>query len=597
MINASGEAADKMAEFKWVWGLIKKYRLRFFTALSLVAIVNILAMVSPYVYGQIVDRVIKGGQTEILLTFALILAVSTLLKSVLRYIYLYLFEYVSQSVAYTARESIFKRVQELDFEFFDKTKTGDIMARMTGDLDAVRHFTAHVIYSVFLNVITFITVIIILLSINVTFTLILLCISPFIAIAAYKLSRSVKPAFSAIREQFSKLNSVVQENISGNRVIKAFAKEDYEVYKFSRENAGFQDRNIEAARIWEKYLPVLDSLAGSLSVVIIFVGGIMVIRGNITLGELVMFNSFTWALNGPMRMVGWLINDIQRFAASAEKITTVLGRTPRIRNNEIAISGKKLDGYVEFKDVSFSYGTVRVLESISFKAFPGQTVAIIGPTGAGKSTLVSLISRFYDCTKGKLLIDGRDIKDYDLKQLRGNIAAAMQDIFLFSETIEGNIAYGVPDASLERVVRSAEMAGADEFISEFKDGYDTIIGERGVGLSGGQKQRIALARALVKDPSIIILDDTTSSVDIETEHGIQKSLREFCSNKTTFIIAHRISSVKNADLILVLNSGRIVERGTHEELLAMKGYYHSVFVNQYGDFEKANEINEVQNAV
>lgn len=586
-----------MAEFKWVWGLIKKYRLRFFTAFSLVAIVNILAMVNPYVYGRIVDGVVRGGQREMLLTFALILAAGTLLRSVFRYIYLYLFEYVSQGVTYTARESIFKRVQELDFEFFDKTKTGDIMARMTGDLDAVRHFTSHVIYSAFLNVITFITVIIILLSINGTFTLTLLCISPFIGIAAYKLSRRVKPAFSAIREQFSRLNSVVQENISGNRVIKAFAKEDYEVYKFSRENAGFRDRNMEAARIWEKYLPILDSLAGSLSVVIIFVGGVMAVRGNITLGELVMFNSYTWALNGPMRMVGWLINDIQRFAASAEKITTLLGRTPRIRNNEIAVSGKKPEGYVEFRDVSFSYGTARILDGISFKAFPGQTVAIIGPTGAGKSTLVGLISRFYDCNKGKILIDGRDIRDYDLKQLRGNIAVAMQDIFLFSETIEGNIAYGVPDASVETVERSAEMAGAGEFIREFKDGYDTIIGERGVGLSGGQKQRIALARALVKDPSIIILDDTTSSVDIETEHAIQKSLREFCRSKTTFIIAHRISSVKNADLILVLDSGRIIERGAHEELLAMKGYYHSVFMNQYGDFEKAKGANEARNAV
>ena len=586
-----------MTEFKWVWGLIRKYKLRFFIALTLVAAVNILAMVNPYVYGLMVDRVIKDGQTEILLTLIVIIMGSTFLKSLFRYFYLNMFEYVSQSVAYKARKAIYKRVQELDFEFFDTTKTGDIMARMTGDLEAVRHFTANVIYSVFLNIITLITVIIILFSINMTFTLILLGITPLIGIVAYKLSCKVKPAFSAIREQFSRLNSVVQENISGNRVIKAFAKEDYEVYKFSRENAGFKDRNIEAARIWEKYLPVLDSLAGSLSVVIIFVGGIMVIKENITLGELVMFNSFTWALNGPMRMIGWLINDIQRFAASAEKITALLGRTPKIKDNEVAISGKKLEGYVEFKDVNFSYGNTRVLEGISFKASPGQTVAVIGPTGSGKSTLVSLISRFYDCTKGKLLIDGRDIKDYELKQLRGSIAVAMQDIFLFSDTIEGNIAYGVPDTSIEKVKWAAKMADADGFITSLSEGYDTIIGERGVGLSGGQKQRIALARALVKDPSIIILDDTTSSVDIETEHRIQQSIRESCRNKTAFIIAHRISSVKNSDLILVLNSGRIVERGTHDELLALKGYYHSVFMNQYGDFDKKNLIRQAEEAV
>ncbi len=577
-----------MAEFKWVWGFLKKYKWTFFTAMLFVVILTLLNMVNPYVQGVIVDRVIKGGNTEILLKLSVIMIGTTVLKSIFRYVYLNMFEYVSQSVTFNARKAIFQRVQELDFEFFDNTKTGDIMARMTGDLEAVRHFTSNVIYSLFLHLITFIAVMIMLFSINVTFTLILLCVTPFIGILTFKLAGKVKPAFSAIREQFSRLNSVVQENISGNRVIKAFAKEDYEIYKFSQENAGFKDRNIEAAGIWEKYLPVLDSLAGALSIVIIFVGGIMVIREDITLGQLVTFNSFIWALNNPMRMAGWLINDTQRFAASAEKIMLVLNREPRIKSKEQAISGKRLDGRVEFQDVSFHYGSVRVLENISFKTFPGQTVAIIGPTGSGKSTLVSLISRFYDCTAGKLLIDGRDIKDYELRQLRENISVAMQDIFLFSETIEGNIAYGVSEASFDKVRWAAEMAGAHGFIQDFHEGYDTIIGERGVGLSGGQKQRIALARALLKNPSIIILDDTTSSVDIETEHEIQQSLQEFYSDKTAFVIAHRISAVRNADQILVLDSGRIVERGTHEELLKQKGYYYSVFVNQYGDFDKTN---------
>lgn len=575
-----------MNEFKWIWGYLKKYRLMFFTALGFVMVFNLLNMVNPLVQGQIVDKVVKGGQTGILLTLAGIMVGTTVIKSVFRYAFLYMFEYVSQGVVYNARESIFKRVQELDFEFFDTTKTGDIMARMTGDLEAVRHFTAFVIYSIFMNIITFLSVMIILFSINTTFTLILLCVAPFIGILTWKLAGKVKPAFSAIREQFSRLNSTVQESISGNRVIKAFAKEDYEIYKFSRENAGFRDRNIEAAKIWERYLPILDSLAGILSVVIILVGGVMVIRRNITLGQLVTFNSFIWALNNPMRMAGWLINDAQRFAASAEKIMMLLGREPKIKSKDLAVSKEKLEGRVEFKDVSFSYGSAHVLENISFKAFPGQTIAIVGPTGSGKSTLVNLISRFYDCTKGKILIDGRDIKDYDVRQLRERISVAMQDIFLFSDTIEGNIAYGVPEVSVGKVEWAAEMADAHEFIKGFSEGYDTIIGERGVGLSGGQKQRIALARALIKEPSIIILDDTTSSVDIETEHAIHKTLADFYSDRTAFIIAHRISSVKNADLILVLGSGRIIERGTHEELLAMKGYYHSVFLNQYGDFDK-----------
>jgi len=575
-----------MAEFKWIWGYIRKYRLVFFTALAMVLAVNLLNMINPRVQGIIVDEVINGGKTNLLIKLVLIMIGSTVLKSVLRYIYLLMFETVSQKVVFNARKSVFKRVQELDFEFFDRTKTGDIMARLTGDLEAVRHFTAYVIYSVFMHAVTFILVIAILFSINALFTLILLAVTPITGVLAVKLSYRVKPAFSAIREQFSRLNSVVQENISGNRVVKAFAREDYEIYKFSRENAGFRDSNIEASRIWERYLPVLDSLAGLLSVIIIVVGGIMVISDQITLGELVTFNSFVWALNNPMRMVGWLINDTQRFVASAEKIMMLLEREPKIKISESAVATNRIAGRVEFRDVSFGYGKDLVLRDISFKAYPGQTVAVIGPTGSGKSTLVSLISRFYDCTGGTILIDGKDIREYDLKSLRESIAVAMQDIFLFSDTIEGNIAYGVPEATAEKVEWAAEMACANGFIKEFTEGYDTIIGERGVGLSGGQKQRIALARALVKEPSIIILDDTTSSVDIETEHKIQRNLKEFCRNRTAFIIAHRISSVKNADLILVLDEGKIVERGTHEELLSLKGQYYSVFLNQYGDFDK-----------
>lgn len=578
-----------MAEFKWVWSFISKYRSVFFTALSLVVLVNLMNMVNPYIQGMIVDRVIKSGQTGLLLRLVLIMIITTVSKSVFRYVYLYMFEYVSQNVVFNTRKSIFKRVQELDFEFFDRIKTGDVMARLTGDLEAVRHFSAYVIYSLFMHTMTFLTVVAILFYINAVFTLILLALTPITGIFAFKLAQRVKPAFSAIREQFSRLNSVVQENISGNRVIKAFAKEDYEIYKFSRENAGFMERNIEAAKLWEKYLPLLDAIAGSLSVVTILAGGIMVISGNITLGQLVTFNSFIWALNNPMRMVGWLINDTQRFAASAEKIMLLLDREPKIKSREDAVSGRKIEGMIEFRDVSFGYGETSVLRDISFKAHPGQTVAIIGATGSGKSTLVSLISRFYDCTKGKILIDGRDIRDYELRELRENIAVAMQDIFLFSETIEGNIAYGVPEVSVDKVKWAAEMAGAHEFISEFPEGYDTIVGERGVGLSGGQKQRIALARALIRDPAIIILDDTTSSVDIETEHTIHRSLREFSKGKTAFIIAHRISSVRNADLILVLDSGRIAERGTHEELLALNGYYGNIFLNQYGDFDKSFE--------
>ena len=574
-----------MREFKWVWGLMRKYRGIFFAALGLVFVHGLLSMINAPVQGKIVDEVIINGQIEKLLTLVLIMIGSTVLRAILRYTYLNMFEHVSQNVVYNARRDVFRKVQELDFDFFDRTKTGDIMARMTGDLEAVRHFTAYVMYSIFQHAVMFILVITFLFAINTTFTLILLAITPITGILAVRLTSKVKPAFSAIREQFSRLNSVVQENISGNRVVKAFAQEDYEIYKFSRENAGFKECNIQAAKIWEKYLPVMDSVAGLLTVIAILAGGIMVITKNITLGELVTFNSFLWALNNPMRMIGWLVNDTQRFATSAEKVMMLLNREPRIKSKDGAVA-EKLEGRVEFRNVCFGYGKEPVLKDISFCAYPGQTVAVVGPTGSGKSTLVSLISRFYDCTHGTVLIDDRDIKDYDVRALRANIAVAMQDIFLFSETIEGNIAYGAPDVSVEKVQWAAEMAGAHDFITEFPEDYDTIIGERGVGLSGGQKQRIALARALVMKAPIIILDDTTSSVDIETEHRIQQNLKNFCKNRTTFIIAHRISSVKHADLILVLENGEIVERGTHSELLSLKGRYYSTFVNQYGDFDK-----------
>lgn len=574
-----------MAELKWIWGFLKRYKYLLLLALFLATVVVLTTLINPYVQGFIVDEVIQNGRTEILLALVAVMAGTTLFRSIVRYIYQYIFEHVSQSTVYNIREEVYKRVQELDFEFFDKTKTGDIMSRMTGDLEAVRHFTAGVILSVYINLLTFITVMVMLFSINYKLTLAVLAIAPIIGYLTYRLAGTVKPAFSAIREQFAKLNSVVQENISGNRVVKAFAKEDYEIIKFSKENEAFKERNLEAARVWEKYHPVLDCLAGVYSVVIILVGGIMVIKGLISLGELVTFNSLIWALNGPMRMVGWLVNDIQRFAASTEKIMLLLKREPRIANLDEPLGKERYMGLVEFKNVSFSYGGEKILQDISFKAKPGQTIAIVGPTGAGKSTLISLICRFYDCTGGEVLIDGINVKDLNLKNLRKNVAVALQDIFLFSDTIEGNIAYGVPDAPMEDIEWAAGIAQAHEFIKNFPEGYDTIIGERGVGLSGGQKQRIALARALVKDPAILILDDTTSSVDIETEQEIQNALKSFYGLKTVFIIAHRISSVRNANMILVLNNGRIIERGTHEELLAKRGYYYSIFMSQYGDFD------------
>ena len=579
-----------MREFKWLWQYLKKYRIKMAVALFIVTVVTAMGLINSYLNGIIVDKVIYNNQIQLLGLIIAILIGTKLIQTMLRYAFQLIFENVSQNILVEIRKSLYNKIQELEFEFFDKTRTGEIMSRMTGDLDAVRHFVAWVIYNIYTNVFMLIFVLIVMFSVNATFTFFMLAVTPAVAYLTIKLSSAVKPAFAEIREQFARLNSVVQENIGGNRVVKAFAREDYEIQKFTCENEKFKEANMKAASIWAKFLPSIEFFSGMLSVVVILIGGIMVINDALTLGQLVTFNGYIWALNVPMRMSGWLINDVQRFSASAEKVMLLLERQPQIVNTESSFSVQRLKGEIEFRNVSFYFGEKPVLSDISFKAKPGQMVGIMGDTGSGKSSLINLIPRFYDCSRGKILIDGRDVKQYDLVSLRKNIGIAMQDVFLFSDTIEANIAYGVTNASLDMVKCAAKLAGAHDFIINMPERYDTIIGERGVGLSGGQRQRVALARAILKNAPILILDDTTSSLDFETENMIQKNLKEYYKDKTAFVIAHRISSLRNADLILVLKDGKIIERGCHQELIDKKGYYYDVYCQQYG--ELTNEIKQ-----
>ncbi|MBK1811363.1 ABC transporter ATP-binding protein [Clostridium sp. YIM B02505] len=574
-----------MGSLKWIWGYLKRYKLKYFIALFMVLIASALNMINPFLSGKIVDKVIGGGDKKILISILLMMIGVSVIKAIDRYIFQMIFEFVSQDVIFKIREDLYKKLLKMDFEYYNNTRTGDLMARMTGDTDAIRHFVAWVVYNVFENLTLFIFAVVMMFTVNVKLTIALILITPIIGFLATKMTKEVGPTFYAIRESFSKLNSVVQENISGNRVVKAFAKERYEIEKFNKANDDYKVKNLKSAKIWEKYLPVLDSLAGVLSVIMMLIGGIMVAHGTMTMGDLVVFNGFIWALNNPMRMAGWLINDFERYVASTYKIRDLLNAEVKIKSQKEKQIVDGIRGDIRFENVSFSYDNEEILKDISFEIKSGQTIGILGPTGAGKSTLVNLICRFYDVTKGKIEIDGVDIRKLDIIKLRDRIAVAMQDIFLFSDTIEGNIAYGRPEATFEQVQRVANVAGAHEFIVNMPEGYDTIIGERGVGLSGGQKQRIALARALLKNPSILILDDTTSSVDMETELKIHKELRSIYKNRTNFIIAHRISSVKSADLILVLDDGKVIERGTHEELLKKRGYYYSVYANQFGDFD------------
>ena len=584
--------------FKWVLGYIKRYRWIMILGLFLVVCTSAMNMVAPYVSGTIVDEVIYNKNTELLIPLIITIIAVTFFRSVLRYCFQMCFEYVSQNSILKIREDIYNNLQKMDFSFYDNTRTGDIMARMTGDIDAVRHFIAWVIFMIFENSLIFIFGVSVMFSINAPFTLLLLVFTPPVAYFARKLSIEVKPAFSGIRIQFSKLNTVVQENISGNRVVKAFAKEDYEIKKFDKENRRFKDKNLRAAGVWGKYLPILESFSGSFNILLILVGGIWVISGKLTMGQLVTFNSLIFAINNPLRMAGWIINDAQRFAASGEKLIELWKAETKIDNVINDIKRENNSGVIEFNNVSFSYnGEEPVLKNINLKVNPGETIGIIGPTGSGKSTLINLLCRFYDCTEGSITMDGVNLKDIELNSLRKSISVTMQDVFLFSDTIEGNIAYGVTDISFEQVVKASKIAGAHDFITKFQEGYDTIIGERGVGLSGGQRQRIALARALAKNPSVLILDDTTSAVDMETEHAIQKSLNTVANDKTTIIIAHRISSVKDADKIIVLEEGNIIEEGNHQQLMDKEGYYYKVYMNQYGNIEKKDEYSKEKRKV
>lgn len=579
-----------MGYIRWFLSFLKKYRVRMIVGLILVFITALLVLINPQISGMIVDEVIEGQHYEKLGILLLIMIGVTLVRSLLRFIFLMCFESSSQGLVYDMREEAYRKLMKEDFNFFNKNRTGDLMSRQTGDMDAVRHMVSHVIYFSFENILVFLMALVMIFSVNVKMALCMLIVLPFTLAVTLSQRRHIKPAFDRVRDCFSSLNAFAQETIAGNRVVKAFAKEDYELEKFDRENDGYRDAQLNAASIWMKYIPMFEILSQCLTIILMIMGGFMVIDGEMTIGNMVTVNGYLWMLNSPLRQAGWIINDLQRFLTAIEKIYKVYTTEPDIKQPEHVVEKRKLKGSVTFDHVNYYTNDDTVLKDISFHVEPGQTVGIIGATGSGKSSLINLICRFYDVNQGSVLVDDIDVRNLDLQTLRGNIGIAMQDVFLFSDTIEGNIAYGNPDCTFEQVQAAAKIANADEFIREMPEGYDTIIGERGVGLSGGQKQRISLARAILKDPSIIILDDTTSAIDMETESMIQNELKKISDERTVFIIAHRISSIIHADQILVLDNGRLVERGTHEQLLAIKGYYSTVFHHQYGEFDRFKKV-------
>ena len=575
----------KKTAFAWIWSYVKKYQVAMFIGLTLSVVVAGLNLINPLVTGQIVDEVIKNQKHALLAKLLLIMICTTFGKAVIRYTYQVIFEHCSQNVIRSMREDLYAHVQTLDFSWYDKSPAGNVLTLLTSDLDRVRHFVAWVLYQILENILIYAFSIITLSAINWKLTLAFMVIAPPVIFLVQKFKIHIKPAHMKVRDQFAVLNTRVGENIEGNRVVKAFVREKYEIERFEVENENYKNVAVENADVRVKYTPWIEALCGILPVVLILFGGYLVIKNEMTIGQLVTFNGLMWAFTQPINMFGHLVDNTQNFSASADRLYELWNIKPSIKNKEDAIDkgDEPITGKVEFRNVNFGYNSAnQILKNVSFTINPGMTVGILGPTGAGKSTIANLLCRFYDVGEGSVLIDDVDIKDYNLQYLRKNIGITMQEAFLFSDTVEGNICFGNIDASMEMVEKASELARVKDFIGDLTDGYDTIVGERGVGLSGGQKQRIALARLFLANPRIMILDDTTSAVDNDTELKIRQSIQSQSEGHTTFIISHRVSSFESADVILVIQNGEITQMGSHKELVNVDGYYQDVYKEQNG---------------
>ena len=570
-----------MQPIRWLWGCADhKSHVRIITAMVISAVTSLMLLVNPSLTATLVDEVIIAENPEPLLGILAVMLIVKLAREGARYLMIVLLETASQNTVYSLRRTLFAKLQFQDTRFFDRNRTGDLMTRMSADLDWCRHFISYMDYAVVDCVFMFLGTLILFFCVSWKLTLCLAVVTPILMLITKVYSGKVRPLFVAMRERLSEMNTAAQENIAGNRVVRAFAREKFEEESFERRNAAFRDSQLAINKKWLSFYPFIELLANSMTVITVFLGGYFIILGEITPGELTIFTQLSWALSNPMRQLGNLINDTQRFATSATKVMELYYGRPHIADRSDAVDHADMEGAIAFKNVTFHFDRQEVLHDISFDVKPGQTLAIMGPTGSGKTTIINLLARCYDVSSGSVEVDGCDVKNWKLQQLRRHLGVATQDVFLFSDTVDGNIAFGNQALTEAQVHEYARIADADEFISKLSEGYDTLIGERGVGLSGGQKQRIALARALAMEPRILIMDDTTSALDSETERYIQEQLRHLPFPCTKIIIGQRISAVKDADQILILQEGKITERGTHEELLKNHGYYWETYALQ-----------------
>ncbi len=543
-------------------------------------------MFNPYFVGEIIDRTVLHKDMNYLKTALLALAGITVGRAVLGYTKEYGFDVASSKVILNLRKNLFDHIQKMSFSFFDENNTGELMSRIKEDSENILHAISFGFMLFMEQCVYFIIASIILIMINWKLALICLAVMPVIEIVVFRLERNVGKTYEKISDQRAVLNSTAQQNISGVRVVKAFGRERHEIQKFLNQNEENYNINLEQVKIFAKHNPVIEFLSNLVLVLVISFGGYFVIKGEITLGTLVAFSNYIYMLIWPMRLMGWLTNIIAQCIASIKKIDKIFDQEPSIKNCENPKKPEEIQGQIVFEDVSFDFAGTTVLKDINITAEPGKTIAIMGITGAGKSSLVNLIGRYYDCKSGRVCFDGIDVKEMDLSVLRKNVSVVMQETFLFSDTIDENIRFGAEGVSEEDYRSACRDSMVDDFVSQMPKGYATVIGERGIGLSGGQKQRISIARALVRRPKVLIMDDSTSALDMETEYAIEKAMGKW-KGITKFIIAHRISAVKNADEILYFEDGKIVERGNHNQLIKQRGRYYETYLEQYRDYVEA----------
>ncbi len=579
-----------------LWRLLRYVR-RYWPAVT-VGMVSMLVMLGlnlavPWVVRQAIDHAILGGHARQLGLLAFMVVGLKLATGVFAFGRRYSMEWVAQRVIYDLRNALYQHLQGLSFSFYDQAQTGQLMSRCTQDVETLRRFVGFGVVNLVYNALTLFGILILMIRIHWRLALLSMVTIPFLVHVVRQFSTRVRPAYRDIQAQLAELTTVLQENVTGVRVVRAFAQEKYEEEKFHRVNWGLLEKNVRAVRLWAYYFPLMNFISALGTTIVIWYGGREVIAGRLSLGSLVAFGQYLGMLVVPLRMLGWILNLSQRAIASGQRVFELLDTEPEIKDAPDAYPLPPVKGHVVFENVSFAYATDPdhpVLKNVSFEVLPGQTVALLGATGSGKSTVINLIPRFYDPTEGRILVDGHDIRKVTLESLRRQIGIVLQETFLFNASIKENIAYGRPGATQEEIVQAAKAARIHDFIMTLPQKYDTIIGERGISLSGGQKQRVAIARALLMDPRILILDDSTSSVDTETEHLIQEALHALMKDRTTFVIAQRLSTIKNAHLILILRDGEIVERGTHAELLQKGGIYREIYELQFKGQEEVARL-------